>query len=99
MGTIKRWTEAEDKILINCIKDNANNLQNAFKIAQTKLAKKGYIRTLPGIQSRWYDYIAKSGKACFTTVSRGSTAVNKKITKQQVKIVGLWPKLKRLLKL
>lgn len=100
MGTVRKpWTKEEEKILLDCIKDNVNHLQNAFKIAQTKLAQKGYQRTFYSVQARWYDHLAKSGKACFATVSRGSTTINKKNTKQSVKIVGLWPKLKRLLKL
>lgn len=103
MGTVKRphipWTEEEEKIIANCVKDNTNNLQDAFKIAQVKLAEKGYTRTFYSIQARWYCRISKSDKVCFATVSRGHTAVNKKITKQKTKIVGLWPKLKRFLKL
>lgn len=103
MGTVKRsnlpWTEEEEKIIANCVKDNANNLQNAFRIAQTKLTEKGYTRTFCSIHARWYYYISKSDKVCFATVSRGHTAVNRKVTKQKTKIVGLWPKLKRSLKL
>lgn len=103
MGTVKKphipWTEKEEKIIANCVKDNANNLQGAFKIAQTKLAEKGYTRTFASIHMRWYCYISKSDKVCFATVSRGHTVANRKITKQKTKIVGLCPKLKRLLKL
>ena len=103
MGTVKRphipWTEEEEKIIANCVKDNTNNLQDAFKIAQVKLAEKGYTRTFYSIQARWYYRISKSDKVCFATVSRGHTAVNKKITKQKTKNRWTMAKTKTLLKL
>lgn len=41
MGTVRKpQTNEEEKILLDCVKNNTNNLQNAFKIAQTKLAQK-----------------------------------------------------------
>ena len=99
MSTKKRWTEEEEKILVQAVKANPHNLSKAFREVAKKLG-----RTEGAVNIQWYTKI-RSRSICFVTVSQGKKFKNGKnyvpecghINSPTPSNKTLWEKLKALL--
>ena len=68
------WTQGEDDILINNIRDNVTNLTQAFKKTSKEIQ-----RGEKAVAAHWYSRVSKEGDHClFLTVSGKHVAVNRK---------------------
>lgn len=57
MAKLNYWTKQEDLTVMDCIKNNPRNLQEAFKNASDKIK-----RSVPSIQFRYYQVIKPNNK-------------------------------------
>lgn len=74
--TKKHYTNEEDKVIIDCVKRNPQNLLEAFRKAERLLEN----RSLYSIQQRWYKKILKKlDTKCFVTIGVESKNINRKI--------------------
>ena len=79
----KRWSEDEDRVVLDQVRRNASNLTYAFEKASELLEG----RTKQACSMRWYMVLAKRPETniCFATVSNDSQIVNKKrLTKKEI---------------
>lgn len=100
----RRWTSRENEILIEEIKKNFDNLQEAFRIASRKLN-----RSHKAVQYHWYSCLSNPesksyiGGTCFIGVSIEKRTRNRKVyTKKSIQEPkfhkrSLWKKLLSLL--
>lgn len=75
MGGIK-WTEQEDRVLINCVIDckiHCYNLNTAFKEASNKLN-----RTIFACSSRWFKYLGNPESSLYVGLSFSSYITSEK---------------------
>ena len=97
MTTKKRWTKEEEEILVQAVKANPHNLEEAFR----KVAKQTG-RTAKAIHHRWYRKM-KHNSRCFITISSEKQMINgKNYTSRNssspvTTIKILWEKLKNLI--
>ena len=101
MKSYHRWTDSEDRILLNYIKKNLQNREEAFRLAAKKL------NTSPAAcHIRWYSILSnpkhKKYVGCkFTLLSRYERIDNRtrksKLTKPTPVNKSLWSKIKELL--
>ena len=74
MTTRKKWTDADDKIIVMSVKKCPTNLAEAFRLAGKKLG-----RSKESCTNRWYKTISKNpANACFITVSGKHHSLNRK---------------------
>lgn len=104
MATRKKWTDEEDKILVQAIKANPHNKQQVFREIAEKTG-----HTVTSCSSRWYTILSNPehkkyiSEVCFTMVGVSSKLANRSINRDKVHIVptktkkGLWVKIKALL--
>lgn len=99
-----KWTEEEDKILVQAIKANPHNKQEAFRQAAAKLENKA----VKSCSNRWYTVLSNpKHKKCvgcmFTMVGMTSRLDNRTVNRNKVHITpekskkSLWAKVKALL--
>lgn len=75
----KKWTAEDDKILVEAVKDNFNNLQKGFRKVAEKLD-----RTTSAVANRWYtalsnpEHKAYVGSSCFIGFSKDKIYKNRK---------------------
>ena len=76
MANKKRWTIEEERVLIDQITRNANNITEAFRRTSRLID-----RTEAACLYRWYQVISKreNTSVCFVTVSQKTKNVNRKI--------------------
>lgn len=68
------WTEGEEDILVNNVRDNVTNLTTAFKLTASQIS-----RSEGAVAGHWYNRVSKEGDHClFLTVSGKHVAVNRK---------------------
>lgn len=97
MTAKKRWTKEEEEILVQAVKANPHNLEEAFR----KVAKETD-RTTLAIRDKWYRKIKHNSK-CFITISSEKQMINgKNYTSRNssspvATIKTLWEKLKNLI--
>lgn len=95
MVTRKRWTQQEERVLLNQVSRSPQNLQKAFEVAAEILG-----RTRAACEFRWY-YILKhrENSVAFTLVSNKIATKNSKVGGVTKKIKkSLWDKIKELFK-
>lgn len=68
-----KWTPEEELIMINFIKENPHNLNDAFYKASEIIN-----RTPKAISERWYKKVSKETNPCFVTIGSKTTISNKK---------------------
>ena len=100
----KRWTAEEDKIVIQAVKENFENLSNGFRKASKKLD-----RTTPAIHYRWYYELSNPeskhyiGSTCFLGFGINKHYSNRKNYYNSVKVTpvkqskSLWNKILNIL--
>lgn len=101
MGKGHKWTNREDKILLNNVRKNPDNLSKAF-INTARLLN----RTTTACKQRWYNKYANIPienieAICFTTLSSKTMSINNKNSKKAKKYKtnkNLWDKIKGFLK-
>ena len=100
----KRWTEEENELLVQAVKDNFNNLTQAFnQVANTTN------RTVKSVSGHWYAELSNPmskqyiGSVCFigfsekkSNINRKNYIPNKSIIKPQGMIKSLWNKIIKL---
>jgi len=72
----RKWTEEEDRIVLNAVKEHANNLRFAFESVSSQLD-----RTPTAISMRWYSVISKNTdrySIALMCVSKNSCSINRK---------------------
>lgn len=76
----KRWTEEEDRVLLNQVTRNANNLFRGFRESARLLN-----RTEDACRQRWYTAVMHNydSSMCFITVGRGTKNVNRKVVNKR----------------
>lgn len=67
MTTRRRWTNEEEQVLIDQVRQNPGNLQRAFRAA-SEITGRG----LPAVSYHWYHKVRHS-EAIFMTVSSNNT--------------------------
>lgn len=91
----KRYTKAEDALIIKCVKEHPNNLIAGFRELSRQID-----RTPKSISLRWY-YISKHGNVgnVFFLLSSKVGIKNRKNTNSITRTVGatIWNKLLRIL--
>lgn len=94
MGTRRIWTNEEEQVLIDLVRNNPNNLSRAFSEASNKLN-----RTKHAIEMHWYTKTRHRGPVFMTIGSKAT--VNSKNGNTQGKRVSLtiWQRIKKLLNL
>lgn len=99
-----KWTEEEDKILVQAIKANPHNKQKAFRQTAAKLEN----REEKSCSNRWYAVLSnpkheKYVGCMFTMVGVSSRLDNRTVNRDKVHITpekskrSLWAKVKALL--
>lgn len=66
------WTEKEDKVLIECVKNHATNITEAFRECSTIIN-----RTVISCHERWYRHLIKK-EVCFATIGKQTKNINRK---------------------
>lgn len=101
MRNYHRWTDSEDRILLNYIKKNLQNREEAFRLAAKKLNI-----SQAACHMRWYSILSnpkhKKYVGCkFTLLSRYERIDNRtrksKLAKSTPINKSLWSKIKELL--
>lgn len=104
--TKKRWTEEEDKLIIQSIQGNLDNIGEGFKLLSNKID-----RTEKAIAHRWYRVLSNpqspkyAGNACFLVIGNSSRLSNRKYRKIDHRSElpkhkeTIWNKILKLLKL
>lgn len=97
----QRYTNEEDKVIIDCVKRNPQNLTEAFKKAERILEG----RTFISVMNRWYYHLAKKPDTkCFVTIGVKSKNMNRKVvtkyTSDNTESIktSLWNKILKLFK-
>lgn len=106
MARSKKWTNEEDKVLVQLIEKYPHNLNKAFLMASGKLE-----RTKSACQFRWYQHLGnpnspKHSSVCFTILSKRKQMVDRKNyiegrskRKPKNNKVSIWKKILNLLRL
>ena len=105
MAGNRRWTEEEDKILVQLIKEYPHNKSKAFFMASQRLD-----RHEKGCSKRWYCALSnpehpKYVGCAFTMISRKTKFDNRtqytehNITAPEPMSLSLWERIKRFLRL
>lgn len=82
MKTQIRWTEEEDKILLNFIKDNPGNLQEAYRRTSAATG-----RTVAVTQYHW-QYVLRKKVEVFQLSSGSKSVVNTKNTPKKIENIS-----------
>lgn len=101
-NTRRRWTEEEDKILVQAIKANPHNKAEAFRQASTEMD-----RDEKSCANRWYKQLSNEYSkhyvgSLFTMIGYYSRLDNRTVNRKDVHITPiessetLWSKIKRL---
>lgn len=96
------WTKQEDRVLLNQIRKNPNNLREAFRKTANILERRDWL----SCSKRWYSKysncpIENIEAICFTTLSSKTMTINNKNSKKAKKYKtnkNLWDKIKGFLK-
>jgi hypothetical protein len=89
---VKRWSQAEEDILIKNVEKNVLCLHKAFE--QTALE----IQRSPGaVAARWYQYTSKNCGTKFATISGRHVASNRKNSKGKPLKLSIFKKILSLL--
>ena len=97
MTVKKRWTKEEEEILVQAVKANPHNLEEAFRQVSKEVN-----RTVEAIRNKWYRKMKHTSK-CFITISSEKQMINGKnytsgnSSSPVTTIKALWEKLKTLL--
>ena len=76
MTNKKRWSQEEDRVLLNQVKRSPTNLKHAF--VRTSEILEGE-RTPHSCAQRWYSHVSKDPRnTCFITVSSKHKSPNRK---------------------
>lgn len=94
----KRYTNNEDKVIVNKVAKYPGNLQRAFREASVKLN-----RPIPSISKRWYKKLRNSNVVFMTYGKKGTVNINRKnvyenTTDNTIVKPGLWKKILNLFK-
>lgn len=99
--TNKHYTNEEDKVIIDCVKRNPQNLLEAFRKAERLLEN----RSLVSIANRWYKKLVKRyDTKCFITIGVKSKNMNRKIVTKRTSdntitiSESIWQKILKLFK-
>lgn len=99
--TNKHYTNEEDRVIIDCVKRNPQNLTEAFKKAERILED----RTFVSVMNRWYYHLAKKPDTkCFITIGVKSKNMNRKIVTKYTSdntvttSESIWQKILKFLK-
>lgn len=77
--TNKHYTNEEDKVIIDCVKRNPQNLTEAFKKAERLLET----RSFNSISNRWYKKLSRNyDNKCFFTIGLRSKNSNRKVVRK-----------------
>lgn len=77
--TNKHYTNEEDKVIIDCVKRNPQNLTEAFKKAERLLET----RSFNSISNRWYQKLSRNyDNRCFFTIGLKSKNSNRKVVRK-----------------
>lgn len=96
------WTKKDEKVLLNQVRRNPNNLAKAFRNTSRLLG-----RSTKACQDRWYTKFSNCPidnieAICFTTLSSKTMSVNSKNKSKKTKIYktnnNIWKKIKDFLK-
>lgn len=97
------WTKQEDRVLLNQVRKNPNNLKEAFRKTANILERRDWL----SCSKRWYTKYANCPienieAICFTTLSSKTMSVNSKNKSKKTKIYktnnNLWKKIKDFFK-
>lgn len=93
----KRWTKEEEEILVQAVKANPHNLEEAFRNVAKKID-----RTTEAVHQKWYKKMKHTSR-CFITISaekqmvNGKNHTNRSNSSPVATIKTLWEKLKNLI--
>ncbi len=95
------YTPEEDKVIINCVKRNPQNLREAFTKASRILETRSEI----SVKIRWNRVLSKqTNNSCFMTIGAKTKNINRKIVRinsldntEKIKL-SIWNKILRLFK-
>lgn len=76
MSNRRRWSNDEEKVILDQIRLNPNNLSKAFSNAATQLN-----RTPQAVKARWYLTLRDRSETCFMTISSKAVSKNRKNNK------------------
>lgn len=73
------WTKREDRVLLNQVRKNPNNLKEAFRKASNLLERRDWV----SCSKRWYSKFSNCSPdnidaICFTTLSSKTMSINTK---------------------
>lgn len=93
--TRKRWSDEEDRVLINQVGRSPQNLQKAFEATAEILG-----RTVGACEIRWYKFLKKrEDSIAFTLIGANKASKNSKVGGTTTKVnKSLWAKIKALFK-
>lgn len=93
MANNKRWTTAEDSIVVDQVRKSPTNLTQAFKTAARETG-----RTASACANRWYTVLSKDkANTCFVTVSGKHSSINRKNGKGVPCTKNIFTKILKLL--
>lgn len=101
MARGRRWTVEEDRVLVDQIKRNANNIRRGLRNSARLLE-----RTFSACENRWYSVILKSEDTavCLATIGYKTKNINRKVVSEHTSDntetvkVSWWRKFLTLLK-
>lgn len=89
---IKRWTQAEEDVLVKNVEKNVLCLSKAFKQTSQEIQ-----RTPGAISAHWYQYTSKNCGTKFATISGKHVASNRKNAKGKPLKLSLFKRILSLL--
>ena len=93
MTTVKRrWTNEEEQLLIDQVRQNPNNLAKAFRDTSDIIG-----RSTHSIEQRWYGKVRHS-ETVFMTIGAKNMSVNSKVSNNPQPVrLPIWKRILKLL--
>lgn len=97
-----RYSQDEDKVILECVKNYPYNLTNAFKVAHESLPN----RSVNSIAGRWHNYLKHKEETraniAFMSISRKNIYSNRKVIRDGSKAPepikkGIWSRIMNIL--
>ena len=90
--TRRRWTNEEDQVLIDQVRQNPSNLARAFRATSDVIGRSSH-----SIEQRWYGKVRHS-ETVFMTIGANNMSVNSKVSDNTQPVrLPIWRRILRLL--
>lgn len=92
MNQRRRWTNEEEQVLIDQVRQNSGNLARAFRATSDIIGRSSH-----SIEQRWYNKV-RHAETVFMTIGAKNMSVNSKISDNTQPVrLSIWKRILKLL--